>query len=306
MSKSIALKIALVLLLITLTGCVHTDFTALIADLNMPKQNIGSVPYAVGNLADIKNPIFSAEFGQKGLWTPNAFLRDSGIGVYFLDPYDRGKIPVLCINGIGGSPKEWEYFIANLDKSRFQTWFAYYPSGRRLIETVTDLNYVIEELHKIYGFDKLFIVAHSMGGLIGRGLLIKNATTGNSYIKLFISISTPWNGHEASVSGVKYAPAVIPVWNDLVPDSEFQKYIFSVSLPEDIKYYLLFSYHGDRYPWRENNDGVVTLKSQLRAEAQSDAEKVIGFDVDHDEILQNEKVAKLCQSLMKNRVNTFH
>ena len=73
------------------------------------------------------------------------------------------------------------------------------------------LNGVIKKLHDTYRFNTLYVTAHSMGGLVSRSFIMKNVyEDGEDYIKLFVSISTPWDGHRAAEKGVENAPSVIP------------------------------------------------------------------------------------------------
>lgn len=256
------------------------------------------IPIAVGEVANMQDPRFSAAYGHKGLWAPADFLLESGLGVYFLEPYDPSKIPILFINGAGGSPEDWRYFFDNLDGKRFQAWFFFYPSGSRLDRMAKTLDEIVMTLHGRYHFDTICVTAHSMGGLIARSFILKNLKRDNRYIRLFISLSTPWHGHEAAALGVEYAPVAVPSWFDMVTDSPFQEEIFSTMLTPRLPYYLFFSYRGNRNPLAQNNDGTVTLASQLRVEAQNDAVKVLGFDESHVSILHSKNVFEVYTQLI--------
>jgi len=138
-----------------------------------------------------------------------------------------------------------------------------------------------------------------MGGLVARSFIIRNYQDGRQqYIKLFISISTPWNGHRMAAEGVKHAPTVVPSWYDMEPESEFIQSLFKEKLPDFLKYYLFFSYKGDCSLFLANNDGTVELASELDMRAQSEAEKVFGYDEDHGSILTSEKVITRVNQLL--------
>ena len=154
---------------------------------------------------------------------------------------------------------------------------------------------LLSELYVTYKFEKLIVIAHSMGGMISRSLInhIVKTDTGNKADVLFITISTPWGGHQAAQFGVDYAPAVIPSWVDMVPNSLFQQALFQTPWPDSIKYYLLFSFKGGRNPFTNgNDDGTVSLVSQLKPEAQQAAVKSFGFNEDHTSILKSPQVSK--------------
>ena len=152
-------------------------------------------------------------------------------------------------------------------------------------------------------FGKLIVIAHSMGGMISRALLNSVAQTyevEHGEI-MFITISTPWRGHQAAQMGVDYAPAVIPSWIDMVPDSPFQQSLFRTPWPDSMKYYLLFSFKGGRNPFTEgNDDGTVSLVSQLNPSAQEAASKTFGFNEDHVSILKSPEVSEKINELLRS------
>ncbi len=240
----------------------------------------------LGIVTDLDNKIFLQENGSLGYWKPMTFLRKFGHGIYFLEPYDPSKIPILFVHGATGTPIGWKTIVKNIDRDHFQPWFYYYPSGFRLDLIGNALNNTVSELHEIYHFKNLYIFAHSMGGLVSRSFMMKNIyQDGNNYIKLFVSVSTPWNGHPATQKGVKNAPEAVPSWHDMVPDSDFIQSIFSKNIPSDIAYHLFFTVRGDYSLFMANNDGTVEISSQLDMRAQNDAERLYGYDEDHDSIL---------------------
>ncbi len=74
---------------------------------------------------------------------------------------------------------------------------------------------------------------------MARSFIMKNMYEDtNDYIKLFVSVSTPWNGHIATAKGVENAPEAVPSWYDMVPDSEFIQSLFNKDLPPDVSSYL--------------------------------------------------------------------
>ncbi|HOP41828.1 MAG TPA: hypothetical protein PLI53_12370 [Geobacteraceae bacterium] len=263
----------------------------LTAELSGPEINEqNSVHVTFGEVTDLDNPLFSDENGKIGLWTPFDFISNAGIGVYFLEPYDPLKIPILFIYGAGGCPRDWAYFIDNMDRKRYQPWIFFYPSGERLGSVATILHGIVGTLRTRYHFSELFVTAHSMGGLIARDLILRQGAEGDVYVKLLVTLSTPWSGLESAKLGVTFAPAAVPCWYDIQAGSPYIEELFKSRMPPDVSSFLLFSYRGDRNPLSENNDGIVTLKSQLRWEAQDEAAKVYGFNQEHESILVNRDV----------------
>ncbi len=252
-----------------------------------------------GDITTLDDRIFSDENASTGYWQPLTFLRDFGVGVYFLEPFDPDKIPVLFVHGAVGSPKIWKETIEKMDRDKFQPWFYYYPSGFRLDDVAAALNEIIKMIHQTYEFNTLYVTAHSMGGLVSRAFIMKNVNEDKQdYIKLFVSISTPWNGHRLTEKGIKGAPAAIPSWHDMVPDSKFIQSIYQKDFISDIKYYLLFSFRGKCSMFIANNDGSVELSSELDYRAQAGAEKIIGFDEDHTSILASSKFQEVYHGIL--------
>jgi hypothetical protein len=85
------------------------------------------------------------------------------------------------------------------------------------------------------------------------------------------------------------------------PDSEFVVTLFDRPLPSEIPHKLLFGFHVDSFFGTDSSDGVITLTSQLREEAQAGASVVHGYDEGHVSILGNDDVAKLVNALMDNK-----
>ena len=250
-----------------------------------------------GEIVSLSDKRFSQETAEAGLWRPYDFLFDTGAGVYFLEPYDPRRTPVLFVHGINGTPASFDYLIDQLDHSRFQAWVYYYPSGAHLAAIADHLDQTMAKLQGRYGFTRFAVVAHSMGGLVSRGFVQRRAQGPRANaIPLFVTISTPWGGHKAANAGVKTAPVVVRVWEDMVPGSGYQKSIYSAPLPNATRHHMVFSFKGKS--GGESGDGAVTVESQLLAEAQRDAVKAYGFEEDHMSVLRNAEVSQLVNRLL--------
>jgi len=242
-----------------------------------------------GAIVDLDAPIFSAERGRQGYWEPMTFFRELGGNVYFLEPYDARKTPVLFVHGAAGSPQDWRYFLARLDRERYQPWIFYYPSGAAVESMAYLLYWKLLNLHLKHGFERLVITAHSMGGLVARSFLVHHGAQFPGP-KLFVSVSTPWGGEPSAEMGVRHSPAVVPSWHDMRPDGRFVRELFLRRLPPQTEYHLLFGHKGGYSLTRPNTDGTVTLASQLKSPAQQEARRVVGFDEDHTSILSSPAV----------------
>jgi hypothetical protein len=242
-----------------------------------------------GAIADLDAPVFSSENGSRGYWAPVEFFRQAGGNVYFLEPYDPHRIPILFVHGAAGSPQDWRTFFAQIDRSRYQPWFFHYPSGASLDSMAYLLYWKLFNLQLRYRFDTLYLTAHSMGGLVVRTFLLDHGAA-FPQAKLFISLSTPWGGEPTAELGVRHSPAVVPSWHDMQPGGRFMQALFARRLPAAVDYYLLFGHKGGYSMLRPNHDGTVTLARQLRDPAQAEAKRVYGFDEDHVSILSSPRV----------------
>jgi len=257
----------------------------------------------IGTVAQLSEAQFGPKYASKGLWEPVKFLEDPGGGIFFLEPYVENKIPVLFVHGSGGFPQQWGPIIESLDRSRLQPWILHYPSGLRLGQLGEFLEKFLAQLQIKYRFNQLFIVAHSMGGLISRCALNHNIEHRQStFIRLLVTISTPWNGHPAAAYGVKQSPLVVPSWYVMVSESPFLKKLRETPLPPGVEFDLLFGYRGKAIRNGELSDGTVMFNSVLDEDMQGAASHIWGFDEDHTSILKSPAVMqKLNQLLTKAR-----
>ena len=250
----------------------------------------GKVLKKLGVVTSLDNELFALENGSFGYWKPLSFLKEIGFGIYFTEPYDPDKIPVLFVHGALGTPLGWEAIVEQLDPSRYQPWYFYYPSGFRLDAISEGLNNYVKELHDKHRFEKMHVIAHSMGGLVSRDFLLKNLNRDKEqYIEKFISMSTPWGGVGTAALGLKHAPTAVPSWHDVAPDSEFIEKIYNESFPETLRFYLLFGVSGKCSMMMANNDGTVEIASEIDYRAQEEASGFFGYDEDHMSILTSER-----------------
>jgi pimeloyl-ACP methyl ester carboxylesterase len=247
-----------------------------------------------GDEARFDEERFTEAASKLGFWQPADFAVKYGVGVSFLEAYDADKTPVLFVHGAQGTPAHFAPIVQALDHSRFQAWVYSYPSGIRLELAATTLKRIVDDLQLKHGFKKLIVVAHSMGGLVARSFVEQAADRG--YVKLLVTISTPFGGHEAAQTGVDHAPVVVPCWFDMAANSPF---LLSLRkpLPASVPHHLFFSYIGGSNS-KGPTDGTVSMRSMLEPDIQQSAQRVVGFPETHDSILTSpELIAALNASL---------
>jgi pimeloyl-ACP methyl ester carboxylesterase len=111
-------------------------------------------------------------------------------GLYMLEPYQPGKIPVLMIHGLWSSPLTWMEMFNDLRGSpeirdRYQFWFYLYPSGQpfwlsaaQLRKDLVEARQIIDPYHRQVSLDQMVLVGHSMGGLVAR---LQTLDSGNDF-----------------------------------------------------------------------------------------------------------------------------
>lgn len=256
-----------------------------------------------GEVTTLKDARFSRENASKGLWRPFDFITERKAGLYFLEPYAATKTPVLFVHGINGSPLDFSVLIGNLDRSRFQPWVFYYPSGGKLERIGNVLWHLLEQLRVEHGFRRVLLVAHSMGGLVARQALLNHPRAAQeAEVPLFVTIATPWGGHRAAQIGVDYAPTAVYSWIDMAPGSRFLRELFVDAgtaqrrrLPPGISHHLLFTFLPT-----ESGDGTVSLASQLRPEAQEESTRLRGFQQSHEGVLADPAAMALIGRLLES------
>jgi len=250
-----------------------------------------------GAPARLDQAAYSPESASMGYWQPMAFYREFGGNVVFAEPYDPTRTPVLFVHGASGSPRDLSALAEGIDRRKFQAWYYYYPSGAALESMAHLLFWKLSNLQAQYGFQRMHIVAHSMGGLVVREFLADNGAN-FPYVGLFVSVSTPWGGESLAELGVRASPAVIPSWRDMQPQGPFLQTLFRKPLPSGVRYYLMFGHRGGGSLFGPNRDGTVTLASELAPAAQREARMVYGYDEDHMSILSSPSVLAQLDALL--------
>lgn len=255
---------------------------------------------AAGEVIRLDDPRFARDIAESGMWKPFDFIVASYAGIYFLEPDDARKTPVLFVHGIEGTPISFEHLIGKLDRSRFQPWVYYYPTGVHLAAAADHLTQTAAKVLLRHPHDRMIVVAHSMGGLVSRGFVLRHAASGSqTRIPLFVTISTPWDGHRGAELGVRHAPAVVRVWEDMAPGSDYLKSLFARPLPAGTAHHMMFTHQRKQASFGASDDQAVTVASQLAAPAQAGATRLYGFDDTHIGILQNAEVSKLLNRLLE-------
>jgi pimeloyl-ACP methyl ester carboxylesterase len=96
-------------------------------------------------------------------------------GLYMLQPYAPGKIPLVFVHGLSSSPVAFVQAINDFQNdpvvsARYQIWMFVYPTGRPIVRSALRLREALGRAEAAYGSDPAFhrmvVVGHSMGGIV--------------------------------------------------------------------------------------------------------------------------------------------
>ena len=117
-------------------------------------------------------------YERLSLFTPERLVREAGL--HMLHPYERGKIPVVMIHGLGSSPMAWGRVVNELRgdpalRARYQFWIYMYPTGNPFMLSAAELRRSLVEARAPVNpdrtdpaYDRMVLVGHSMGGLLSK------------------------------------------------------------------------------------------------------------------------------------------
>ncbi len=273
-------------------GSITLDAAASPAPLTEMNLSAGSVTEELvkvhrGDICTLDEERFHEDSANLGFWQPADFALKYGVGISFLEPYDPRRTPVIFVHGAAGTPAHFATVIAGLDRTRYQPWVYSYPSGIRIELAATTLMRIMDDLKLKLGFKRALVVAHSMGGLVARGYVGRVAARDGdaSYVRMLVTISTPFGGHESAQTGVDHAPVVLPCWLDMAAGSPYLRSL-RPPLPSSIPHHVFFSFIGGSGSGGPT-DGTVSMRSMLAPGVQESASLVRGFPEDHMSILKS-------------------
>ena len=95
-------------------------------------------------------------------------------GLYFLQPYDPDRIPLVFVHGLFSTPFDWVQTINGLQadpeiRKHYQFWVFAYPTGNPILYSALRLREELAKVDKLYPNHRPYVVVgHSMGGMLTR------------------------------------------------------------------------------------------------------------------------------------------
>src|SRR5438132_3095546 len=160
------------------------------------------------------------------------------IGLYFLQPYDPDRIPLVFVHGLFSTPFTWVQTINRSQadpeiRKHYQFWIFAYPTGNPILYSALRLREELAKADQLYPNHKPYIVVgHSMGGMLthdqvvtvnegmwdkalgqnarsffkensGNSLIVRATTfRANPRIKRVVFICTPHRGSDLASNGI--------------------------------------------------------------------------------------------------------
>ncbi len=93
-------------------------------------------------------------------------------GLYFLQPYDPDRIPIVFVHGLFSTPFTWVQTINGLQadaeiRKHYQFWVFAYPTGNPILYSALRLREELARVDKLYPNHRPYVVVgHSMGGIL--------------------------------------------------------------------------------------------------------------------------------------------
>jgi pimeloyl-ACP methyl ester carboxylesterase len=170
----------------------------------------------------------------------------SKTGLYFLQPYDPDRIPLVFVHGLFSTPFTWAKTINGLQadaeiRKHYQFWTFAYPTGNPILYSALQLRQELARVDQLYPNHRPYVVVgHSMGGMLthdqvvtvtpamwekamgqtAKGIFRQNSSNSlivrsttfqaNPRIKRVVFICTPHRGSDMASGGLgRFAISVI-------------------------------------------------------------------------------------------------
>lgn len=100
------------------------------------------------------------------------YMKNSGL--YMLQPYDSGRIPLIFVHGLISTPQMWREVINGIERDpslrgKYQYWVFRYPTGNPVSYSALRLRDELRKIGELHPDSPGYVlVGHSMGGIVSR------------------------------------------------------------------------------------------------------------------------------------------
>ena len=153
------------------------EAATMVNDQKVPLETDSTTPIAY-QLNDA--PIW--DLGIQSFLTPGKKKSE----LLMIQPYERGKIPLVFVHGTASSPVWWGEMWNTLSadpvlRKRFQFWFFFYNSSQLVVASASDLRSILSDtIAKIdpksedAALQQMVVIGHSQGGLLTKLTVVKS------------------------------------------------------------------------------------------------------------------------------------
>ena len=153
---------------------------------------------------------------------PNRYTEETKL--YFLQPYDPNKIPLVMVHGLVSSPDAYRYIINDLSpepwfREHYQIWLYNYPTGTPWLYSAMRFRQNMGEAANYArskgpdtNLKKMVILSHSMGGLLTRAAVTDpgDKLYNAHFNKPFAQLDVNSEARELITEGLLYEPLTDP------------------------------------------------------------------------------------------------
>lgn len=159
------------------------------------------------------------------------------------EPHAGFRRPILLIQGWLGTRGVFNFLEGKLKRDGFPV-FSFFLGRLNIQDIVKSAEIVSEKLKKICEenkIEKVSILGHSMGGLIGLYALKYCGIA--KYVDRFIAVGTPFYGTPISYLGIVTIGSLVKSCWQMLPNSRFIKKLHAKPIPPNVNVYSIMSKH---------------------------------------------------------------
>ena len=152
------------------------------------KHEQSSLPLASDSTAPIALALSTVKRSYVQSFLQPGLVRPDDDGLFMLEPYQPGKIPVIFVHGLLSDRLTWANLVNELNArteflEQYQLWGFEYPTGEPFLTSATLLRSQLNKIRARFdpqetdeALNHVVLVGHSMGGLISKMQISESGT----------------------------------------------------------------------------------------------------------------------------------